>query len=128
VAGLDSGLARRIIAAAGLTVAQVESVQAAVAPGVAMLTRPAPGTPLAAGSSLRLVISIGAPTLSVPDLLGLSQADARTRLELQGLTLGAVTRHHTADAQPGTVIGQKPAAGTLAAPGTVVDIIVARSP
>jgi len=25
-------------------------------------------------------------------------------------------------------VGQKPAAGTLAAPGTVVDIVVARSP
>jgi serine/threonine-protein kinase len=128
VAGLDSGIARRLIAAAGLVVADVESVQAAVVPGVAMLTRPAAGTPLPAGSSLRLVVSIGAPTLSVPDLLGLSQADARTRLEVAGLTLGAVTRRRTSDAAPGTVVAQKPAAGTLAAPGTVVDIIVARSP
>ncbi|HTR20926.1 MAG TPA: PASTA domain-containing protein [Gemmatimonadales bacterium] len=128
VAGLDSGLARRLIAAVGLVVADVESVQAAVAPGIAMLTRPAPGTPLPAGSSLRLVVSIGAPTISVPDLLGLTQADARTRLELEGLTLGSVTRRRTGDAAPGTVIAQKPGAGTLAAPGTIVDIIVARSP
>lgn len=128
VSGLDSGLARRLIAAAGLVVASVESVQAAVAPGVAMLTRPAPGTPLPAGSSIRLVVSIGAPTLSVPDLLGLSQADARTRLELDGLTLGTVMRRKTGSAAPGTVIEQKPASGTLAAPGTVVDIVVARSP
>ena len=42
--------------------------------------------------------------------------------------LGTVTRRRTADASPGTVVGQRPAAGTLAAPGTVVDIVVARSP
>src|SRR5438477_13578 len=37
-------------------------------------------------------------------------------------------RRRTGDANPGTVVGQKPGAGTLASPGTVVDIVVARSP
>ena len=73
-------------------------------------------------------MSRGAPTIAVPDLLGLSGADARTRLELDGLALGTVTRRRTRDANPGTVVAQKPAAGTLAAPGTVIDIVVARSP
>jgi len=75
-----------------------------------------------------VVVSRGAPTIPVPDLLGMSQADARTRLELDGLQLGTVTRRRTGDANPGTVVAQKPAASTLAAPGTVVDIVVARSP
>jgi len=39
-----------------------------------------------------------------------------------------VTRRRTADANPGTVVAQRPAAGTLAAAATVVDIVVARSP
>src|SRR3989449_6147508 len=128
VAGLDGELARRLIAAAGLTVAQVESVQAAAPPGVAMLTRPAATSVLSPGAPVTVVVSRGAPTIAVPDLLGMSQADARTRLELDGLELGTVTRRRTRDANPGTVVGQKPAAGTLAAPGTVVDIVVARSP
>jgi serine/threonine-protein kinase len=55
-------------------------------------------------------------------------ADARTKLETQGLQLGTVTRRRTSEASPGTVVAQSPAAGTLAAPGTVVDIVVARSP
>ena len=82
----------------------------------------------AAGAPVTVVVSRGAPTIAVPDLLGLSQADARTRLELDGLEMGTVTRRRTSDANPGTVVGQKPAAGTLAAPGTVVDVVVARSP
>ena len=64
----------------------------------------------------------------MPDLLNMSQADARTRLEVEGLQLGSVTRRRTSDASPGTVVAQRPAAGTLAPPGTAVDIVVARSP
>ena len=128
VAGLDGGLAQRLVAAAGLTAAPVESVQAAAPRGVAMLTRPPAATVLAPGAPVTVVVSRGAPTIPVPGLLGLAQADARARLELEGLTLGTVTRRRTADAAPGTVVAQRPAAGTLAAAGTVVDIVVARSP
>ena len=126
--GLDGPLAQQLVTAAGLTVAQVESVQAAAAPGVTMITRPAASTLLTPGAAVTIVVSRGAPTIPVPGLLGLSQADARTRLELDGLALGTVTRRRSSDGTPGTVIAQKPAAGTLAAPGTVVDIVVARSP
>lgn len=128
VANLDAGLAQSLVTAAGLTVSQVESVQAAQPTGLAMLTRPAAGTALSPGAGLILVVSRGAPTIPIPDLLGMASADARTRLEMDGLQLGTVTRRRTAEASPGTVVGQRPAAGTLAAPGTVIDIVVARSP
>jgi eukaryotic-like serine/threonine-protein kinase len=128
VANLEASLAQSLVAAAGLTVSQVESVQAAQPTGLAMLTRPPAGTALSPGAGLTLVVSRGAPTIPIPDLLGMASGDARTRLELEGLQLGTVTRRRTGEASPGTIVGQRPAAGTLAAPGTVVDIVVARSP
>lgn len=128
VAGYDGALARQILTVAGLTVAQVESVAAPAPRGVTLVTRPGPPATLAPGSGVTLVVSRGAPTITVPSLLGLSGADARTRLEMEGLVLGTVTRRRTTEATPGTAIEQRPAAGTLAAPGTVVDIVVARSP
>jgi serine/threonine-protein kinase len=128
VSSLETGLAQSLVAAAGLVVSQVESVQAAAPPGLAMLTRPPAGTALAPGAGVIMVVSRGAPTIAVPDLLGMASADARTRLELEGLQLGTVTRRRTAAASPGIVIEQRPASGTLASPGTVVDIVVARSP
>lgn len=129
VSGLDATLAQRLVAAAGLTVAQVESVQVPrTPPGVAAMTRPPAGSLLAPGAGLVLVVSRGEATIPVPDLLNMSVADARTRLEDTGLVLGSVTRRRTTDANPGQVVGQKPAAGTLAPPGAVVDIVVARSP
>jgi eukaryotic-like serine/threonine-protein kinase len=128
VAGLDASLARSLVNATGLTVAQVESIQTASPTGLAMMTRPPAGTALAPAAGVTLVVSRGAPTISVPDLLGMASGDARTRLETEGLQLGTVTRRRTTDGTPGTVVAQRPAAGTLAAPGTVVDIVVARSP
>lgn len=128
VGGLDATLAQSMVAAAGLVVSQVESVQAAAPTGQAMMTRPPAGTALAPGAGVTVVVSRGAPTIPVPDLLGMSSADARTRLETEGLQLGTVTRRRTTEGAPGTVVAQKPAAGTLAAPGTVVDVVVARSP
>jgi len=128
VARLDAALAQSLVTAAGLVVSQVESVQAAAPMGLAMLTRPPAGTALAPGAGVTVVVSRGAPTISIPDLLGMASADARTRLEQDGLQLGTVTRRRTSEASPGTVVGQRPAAGTLASPGTVVDIVVARSP
>ncbi|HEV2671922.1 MAG TPA: PASTA domain-containing protein [Gemmatimonadales bacterium] len=128
VAGLDASVAQTLVGATGLTVAQVESVQTATPTGLAVLTRPPAGTALAPAAGVTLVVSRGAPTISVPDLLGMASGDARTRLEMEGLQLGTVTRRRTNDGSPGTVVAQRPAAGTLAAPGTVVDIVVARSP
>lgn len=128
VAGLELDLATRLITAAGLSVGRVDSVQAGVPPGLAMQTRPAAATTVAPGSKVNLVVSRGAPTITVPDLLGLSPQDARARLQQAGLEMGGMTRQRTEGLTPGTVMGQRPAAGTLAAPGTLVDIILARSP
>jgi serine/threonine-protein kinase len=129
VSGLDATLAQQLVAAAGLTVTQVESVQVPhTPPGVVAMTRPPSASMLAPGAGLVLVVSRGEATIPVPDLLNMSIADARSRLEETGLVLGSVTRRRTADANPGTVVGQTPAAGTLAPAGAIVDIIVARSP
>jgi len=128
LAGYDAQLARIFVRAAGLVVSRVESVPAAAAPGVTVVTRPPASAVLPPGGKVVLVVSQGAPTIGVPQLLGLSTTDARVRLEQDGLRLGTVERRRTPDASPGTVVAQRPAAGTLAASGTVVDIVVARSP
>lgn len=128
VTGLDGAIAQRLIQAAGLAVSRVDSLQAPLPRGVVMVSRPPGGSMLTPGGGVTLIVSRGAATISVPDLLGLAQADARSRLELEGLRIGAVTRQRTDNAAPGTVVAQRPAAGTLAASGTIVDIVVARSP
>lgn len=129
VTGYDATLAQQILTAAGLTVGRTDSVQAPnVPPGLVVVTRPPASSVANPGTGVVLVINRGAPTIPVPDIVGMALSDAREKLEEAGLVVGAVTRRRVSGANPGTVIGQSPAAQTLAAPGLVVDLIVARAP
>jgi serine/threonine-protein kinase len=128
VTGYDAAMAQQILTAAGLTVGRTDSVQAPnVPPGLVVITRPPAASVANPGTGIVLVINRGAPTIAVPDVVGMSLSDARDRIEGAGLAVGAVTRRRTSGASPGTVIGQQPAAASLAAPGLVVDLIVARA-
>jgi len=62
---------------------------------------------------------------TVPDLSGMTLAEAEGALAVAGLAVGAVTEAFSATAAPGTVLGQSPAAGASAAPGSAVDLTVA---
>jgi len=65
----------------------------------------------------------------VPDVTGLTQAEATSRIDAAGFTLGAV--HVAIDdscAFIGVVMGQSPAAGTHASPGTAVSITIGKRP
>lgn len=127
VAGYDAPVARLLVESAGLRVGGVDSTQTSSPRGVTVNTRPPAGTPLVPGGRVTLVVSVGAPTIAVPSLMGLTREEARVVLEQAGLTLGTYF-HRTASAmRPETVIEQRPAAGTLSAPGTTVNVVLARS-
>ncbi len=128
VAGYDVEQARSLIEGAGLRVGSTESTQAPTPKNVAVNTRPPAGTTLNPGSSVVLVVSVGAATLRVPTLTGLSIEEARLALETAGLALGTAFEQTTTAVAPGEVFFQEPAAGTLSAPGTVVNVRIARSP
>jgi beta-lactam-binding protein with PASTA domain len=61
----------------------------------------------------------------VPDLTGLLEADALTNLTTSGFKLMVAGREPNAEAGPGTVIRQEPAAGSPLEPGQVVRVTFA---
>jgi len=124
VVGYEESTGRMLIEAAGLRVA-VDPAQTAAPKGVIVNTRPPAGATLVPGGRVTMVVSIGAPTITVPDLIGLTLEEARPILEQVGLTLGTYFRR-TSSERPGSIIQQTPAAGTLSAPGAAVDVILAR--
>ena len=126
VGGYDAALARTLIESAGLTVGSVEQTQAPTPENVAVNTRPPAGATLLPGSRITLVVSVGAPTIRVPELLGLSVDSARVLLEARGLALGDNYYQANSSVAPGTVFFQNPAGGTLTAPGTPVSVRIAR--
>lgn len=127
VAGYGADDARALIEGAGLRVGSTESTQAPTPRNVAVNTRPPAGTTLPPGSSVVLVVSVGAATIRVPTLLGLTVEEARLALETAGLAMGTSFAQTTDAAAPGEVFYQEPSAGTLSAPGTAVNVRTARS-
>ena len=71
------------------------------------------------------IVIAAVPLVEVPDVVGLDQAAAKKALEDVGLAVGKVTQKQTADAEPGVVLEQAPAAAKQANQGTTVDLVVA---
>ena len=85
---------------------------------------PAAGAEVTKGAQVTYWVSSGKPQATVPELSGMTQADAQTALTDAKLTLGNVTTEPSTDVAGGQVVRQTPAAGTKVAQGTAVDIVV----
>ncbi len=94
------------------------------ASGVVFGQNPAANTDADEGSSVRVLVSNGPSTTTVPNAVGLTQSDARSQLVEAGFT---VTTAQVFSEQPsGEVVAQDPAAGEKVAPGTKVRLNVSK--
>jgi serine/threonine-protein kinase len=95
--------------------------------GEGRVARQAPlaGTSTRRGNNIAVTISQGPAAVTLPDLKEMTIAEAVTRLNRVGLAAGKTTfqEHPTSE---GRVISTAPAAGTRLAPGTTVDLTIAR--
>ena len=118
--GADQGQAASRLAAAGLAVGAITGVVDPARAGTVIAENSPAGTLEPTGSPVDLTISLGAVT--VPDLEGDTIAQAAR--ELTALGLVAHIEHTAQCTDPGHVIGQRPAPGTIVAPGTAVTITI----
>jgi serine/threonine-protein kinase len=114
--GVTETEARDRLAAAGLQASTVK-VFATEPAGQVIAQSPAAGSSAPKGSSVRLNVSKGPSTVTVPSVVGSLAADAETRIEAAGLKPNAV-RVPAAEA-PGTVVAQNPTGGQAQAGSTV---------
>lgn len=61
----------------------------------------------------------------VPDVVGMTEAEAGTELEEAGYVVGEVTAAESAYADPGTVVSQEPIASSSVARESEVDLVIA---
>ena len=66
--------------------------------------------------------------VAVPKVVGQTQSQAQTTLEAAGLRVGQVSQEPTLAVPPGTVVSQKPSAGSEVKKDSAVDISVAAIP
>lgn len=84
---------------------------------------PEGGKTAASDATITITVSTGPQQVSVPNLVGMTQSSATTKLSDSGLRVGNVTQQES-DQSEGTVIAQSVDAGTDVDPDTVVDITV----
>ncbi len=113
---------------AGLVVASTEQKTNATVPaGNAVKTDPAAGETVAPGTPVTLTVSRGPKQAVVPDLVGLTLAEAESAIADAGLQVGAVDIAD--DAAPlDTVLSQDPAADSEIDQGAAVNLIVSSGP
>lgn len=112
----------------GLRLGQVSyEYSDSLASGIVLWQSIAAEKPVAAGTSVDLVVSQGPrPSVPVPSLVSLSLEEAEQLVQQAGLVLGQVTVVADPTFLPNTVIAQQPEAGQLVPPGTVVSVTVTR--
>jgi serine/threonine-protein kinase len=117
----DQGI--RILEALGFAVEVVEET-APIAAGRIVGTEPVAGTVLPIASQVQLTVSSGPPLALVPEVVGLTEADARSRIQSAGFRVGEVNyEFRITDA--GLVIRQFPTAGDSARLGGGIELRVA---
>jgi eukaryotic-like serine/threonine-protein kinase len=128
VIGKDQDAATEILHAQGFEVG-IKAVPSAAPRNQVVEQDPIPttrgGGKAEEGSTVTLSVSSGPAIVAVPDVAGLSLADATTRLEKAGFKV--TTRDQFSNTVPkGRAIGTEPAAGTQLSTSQVITILVSR--
>jgi RHS repeat-associated protein len=121
--GTSSAAAQAAIRGAGLDVGTLTSLfSATVPPGDVISQQPVGGTSIAEGEAINIVISGGAITTVVPDVIGITQGEGVNAIGSASLVIGSVARETSAVYPADYIISQNPPAGVTVAQGTPVDL------
>lgn len=119
--------ARDVLRRTGLTGAPKTTLNNSpnVAAGVVITTNPAPGQNVAVGSTVEIIVSTG--KVAVPQLVGLTQAEAETALKNVGL-VPSIREVENTQVAAGKVTGQSDLADAPVEQGKTITITVAKAP
>jgi len=125
VVGESEGEAKASLRAAGLQVGTVTGRESSEkAPGTVLSQSPEGGGSAASGQRVDLVVARAPKNVTVPRVVGKSEARAAGELGHAGFQPRSVTRTVTEPAEVGIVLDQSPAGGRTASRGATVTITV----
>ncbi len=127
VVGMTLDDAKTAIAAAGFPLGAVgHKYNDTVPVDQVMVQRPEADKTVPVNAPVSVVVSAGpAPApVAVPNIVGMTQADAQTAVTSAGFVVGMVAQFHNATVAQGLVVRQFPPAGTMVPPGAPVNFVV----
>lgn len=124
VTGMNQTDASYALAEQGLRIGAVEyAYSSSAAAGTITAQAPEPDTQVNVGSTVNITVSKGQQQGQVPNVVGLSESDAKSTLKAAGFAV-VTTKASSTSVPAGDVISQSPAAGTVMAAGATVTIEV----
>jgi eukaryotic-like serine/threonine-protein kinase len=126
VSGQDADTAFDALANAGLTPREQNEASDDVEEGRVTRTDPAAGQRVARGAQVRLFVSSGQGDVEVPQVVGNTEAEARSALSARGLTASTISQEDAANV--GKVISQNPGPGSSVRPGSNVALTIGVAP
>ena len=111
----------------GLSLTKTEEFSDSVTAGNVIRSAPSAGVTIEKGAAVSVVISKGPELFTVPDVGGLTEADAKSKLSADGFAV-IVKTGVSSPAEFGKVVNQNPEAGTKVKKDTTVTIWVGEKP
>jgi serine/threonine-protein kinase len=87
---------------------------------------PQPGSEIKKGRDVKIIISKGPKTVSMPNLIALSMQQANIILEENDMCQGKLARTYNGKIEKDGIIAQVPAAGAVVARGACIDLLVSK--
>ncbi|MBO3731227.1 Stk1 family PASTA domain-containing Ser/Thr kinase [Glycomyces niveus] len=128
LAGLPEDKAREELSKFNAEIEVEHEYSVDIRAGEVTRTDPPAGEEVKAGTPVTVFVSDGFPPLTVPNVVGKSEDDARSDITTEGLEIGEVTRSHSDTIDAGLVISQTPAGEAPAGPGDTVDLVISDGP
>lgn len=128
VVNREESEAEQMIRDANLTVAHGEAqYDDNVAEGNVISSNPVAGTEIEEGQTVTIVVSLGQKPATVPDIRGMSAADAEAALSAEGL-VGSASEDYSDTVEAGKVISQRVDPNSEVDKGTTVSYVVSLGP
>ncbi|HEX4863171.1 MAG TPA: Stk1 family PASTA domain-containing Ser/Thr kinase [Acidimicrobiales bacterium] len=124
VVGQSPSAAGQTLGQLGLQVRQASEASSSITAGEVTRTDPPAGSSVPVGSTVTVYVSNGSPQVTVPNVVGDTQAQAASALSSAGLQASFVTTPVTKRSQDGQVQSQDPSGGTTVSQGSTVTVVV----
>lgn len=126
VVGESEERAQKLLADKELVVEAESQYDSNIEAGKVISTDPPAGTEVQEGTTVKMIVSLGAEKVKIPNIVGMTAAQAEAELAALGL-IGQATEEYS-DKEAGTVISQKKKSGNKVDTGTVIEYTVSKGP